>query len=122
MVSNLIIIINFNLVLYWQAPYQVRLTDVNTSALTISWTPVESICSFVSYNIISDQCGTCNVTSDSRAVCANFRLPSVCNFSIQYVVCGQAGAASNPISVNLAGNIALHFDVSLSLYRYIYIP
>ena len=86
-----------------QIPRDVQLTRVGTGQLTFTWTLVNSSCLSINYMATLD-CGTCSVAMDTTtAICSGLQLPSVCNFTVQTLVCGEVGAPSDTVTVILRG-------------------
>lgn len=87
----------------------IYLADAQKEKLVFSWNSLGNVsnnCSALKYNITFD-CGTCTITNMSIVTCSDLQLTSnavVCNFSVNSVVCNQAGDPTSPVSVTLKGN------------------
>lgn len=87
-------------------PTNVQLADANPRELTFTWTPPSQYCPSLTFNIITENCGTCqNTTSLTNTTCENYGLSIVCTFMIQSVICGNliSSNQNNPVTVNLNG-------------------
>ena len=90
------------MVLYQDPPSGVKLTDATANELTFSWNPVDPYCLPDNRNFLFD-CGRCRTTTETTATCTDLLTPSTCDFSIQNIVCGRVGSASDPVTVTLRG-------------------
>ena len=63
--------------------------DVHLRQLIFSWSPVAPDCPAIHYNILASNCGSCPTTTNHTTVaCTNVPTDgSVCDFSVQSVVC-----------------------------------
>ena len=104
------------MVLYQDAPSGVQLIRVNANQLVFNWNSVDSTCLPNDYNITFD-CGNCSITTNMTvAVCSDLLIPSTCDFSIQYIVCGQVGSASDPVIVTLKGMCMYSLQYSCNVF------
>ena len=91
-------------------PTDVQLVSVMPGELIFSWSPPPQKCPSLTYNIISNDCGTCqNNSAFSNTTCRDFTLPSTCTLTIQSIICGNLASTtgSNPLTATLNG-ILLH--------------
>ena len=74
-------------------PEKVYITEVNLKLklVTVNWSPVDSDCPALHYNILPSNCGSCPTTTTNITVtCTDVPTDgSVCTFAVQTVVCGN---------------------------------
>lgn len=95
-------------------PSNVMLTSVNRTQLTFSWDPPDnaSDCLAVKYNILTENCGSCPMKSNTTTVdCTNPQPQpnpgTTCAFTVQTEVCdGVVGGASDTHVARLRGKKA----------------
>ena len=102
-------------------PDSLYLTDVQPGKLVFNWTPVNSNCSTLQYNITSN-CGTCpTVTNATTAICSDLHLTtnaSLCHFRVSSHACGLVGNPSSSFAVNLKGTFSVSHK-KLNKHNYI---
>ena len=90
-------------------PTNVMLTSVNSTQLIFSWNPVRTNCLAVKYTILTENCGSCPVISNTTtAICINPQPqpnPGItCSFRVQTEICeGVVGGASDASIARLRG-------------------
>ena len=94
------------------APINVRLVRATPGEVTFSWSPPPQKCPSLTFNVISNDCGTCqNNSAFSNTTCRDFTLPSTCTLTIQSIICGNlTSTESSPVIARLNG-----------ILRYIYL-
>ena len=98
-------------------PTIVRLVGVSSEQLVFNWTSVDSDCSTLNYNIMSN-CGSCiNTTATTTTSVACSISVNVtdsitqCSFGVQSVVCGNvSGVPSTPLDMTLQGIFYSHIE------------
>ena len=87
-------------------PSNLQLIDVTPSELTFMWTPPQQQCPSLTFNITSENCGTCESASiQPTIVCSNFTLGTVCLLRVYSIICGNivSLSPSRDISATLEG-------------------
>lgn len=90
------------------APNDVYLSNVDQGSLTFNWTSPFNHCSSVNYRLEAKNCGTCEISPESRlhrAICQNFTSSVVCSFQVHSVICANLSStlASKPVNVTIKG-------------------
>ena len=87
----------------------VTLSAINTDQLTFSWDSTATNLSGMQYYVSVSNCGVCpNTTLYSNFVRCNFINISnlhECSLTIQTVVCGGIGSASDPLIIMVKGQL-----------------
>ena len=77
------------------------------SSITFTWSPSDSNCSNIHYNIKECGCGTCpNYSTVASITCSNTSNGTLhtCSISLQTVICGNiSGVWSNPVYLSMMG-------------------
>ena len=90
-------------------PSNIQLISVSSEQVVFNWTSVESNCSTLHYNIMSN-CGTCPHTIESTAnsvtcfidLSASAGNITLCAFGVQSVICANiSGNFSTPLNLTL---------------------
>ena len=105
---------------YPPEPSGFKVSSVNMTGITISWTEVNSLCSeSISYNVASNCSRVICTTTRNGATCFNLPIATVCSFSISSAVCGQMGtvAVNNAITVTLR-RTSLHLHILFLCHVY----
>ena len=86
-------------------PTNVQLVMAGPGELTFSWSPPQQRCPYLTFNVISNDCGTCqNNSAFSNMTCREFTLPSTCTLTVQSIICGNLSSAeSMPVTARLNG-------------------
>ena len=98
----------------FQSPSEVYLLTVGPNEVTFGWSIIpHDGCSSFNYSINSINCGICSpsVTTSNTSTCRDFgdillsSTNSVCNFSVQSIICGSITGDMSFTSINLKGII-----------------
>ena len=87
-------------------PYNVSWMVARPGQITFNWSPVDSECSAIHYNILALNCGSCpTVTTSTTITCVDVPTDdSVCIFALETVICGDiTGNKSDPLYVQYKG-------------------
>ena len=94
----------------------IALVDFGPKGITFSWSPVAPDCpTTIHYNILASNCGSCPTTTNhTNVTCTGIPSnDSLCNFSIQTVVCGNiTGNWSKPLTFNIIADTVSLNDMS----------
>ena len=108
MYLNSLIVRTFICTEQFEPPISVHLVDIHSGQAVLKWTPVDSTCVSIGYNITSN-CSICspmtrNLTTSSCPVPQPTTDVIVCVFSVQGVVCDNLiGTSSSSVVVTLQG-------------------
>ena len=89
-------------------PTNVQLVDAKPGELTFKWTPPPEYCPSLTFNVLAENCGTCqNNSALTNATCKNFTLSTRCTLMVQSIICGNLASSnpSSPATVSLNGII-----------------
>ena len=87
-------------------PKDITWERITSDIINLQWSPVNSICSSVKYNVQTSNCGTCpNTTAYPTVSCKNATESNIseCRVSVQTVVCGNIGKWSKQVALREAG-------------------
>ena len=87
-------------------PPTITLSEINTDQLFFTW---DSIYTGVQYFVNASNCGVCPNSTYSNSVRCNFTNITShlyeCSITIQTLVCGRIGPASDPFIVTVKGQL-----------------
>ena len=87
-------------------PEEITWKRITSDKINFQWSPVNSICSNVKYNVLTSNCGTCPNTTASTTITCNNAIESdiiECRVYVQTVVCGNVGKWSRQFALREAG-------------------
>ena len=110
--------LNTDIIVDVAAPNDVYLSNADQKSLTFNWTSPFNHCSSINYRLEAKNCGTCEVSPESRlhgAICQNFNLSVVCSFKVHSVICANLSSAlaSKPVNVTIKGSF--HVQLAFQL-------
>ena len=86
---------------YPSEPSGFKVSSVNMTGITISWTENSFCTEFISYNVASNCSSVTCTTRRSEATCSSLPIATMCSFSIRSNVCEPMLTVNNAITVTL---------------------